>query len=71
MSSRNLCITLASLLLLGACAGSGSLSDRRIGERCPAQETMVCYGRNASKIGDRNRLENIDFCRCERVDRIR
>ena len=70
MSAQNALIALASLILLSACASGGSLSDRRAGERCPAQETLVCYGRNASKIGDRNRLENVDFCRCERADRI-
>ena len=71
MSVRSLLTGAAALLVTAGCAGSAAVAERRASERCLPPETLVCYGRTATKIGDRSRLDDVDFCRCERVDNIR
>lgn len=58
-----------AILLAGCAATAGGTAERRV-ERCIDPQTLVCYGRTATKVGDRNRLEQVDFCRCERVTDI-
>ena len=50
-------------LLLGACAEQRAIP--REPPRCMASETLVCYGRTASKLD--TRLDEVEFCHCERV----
>jgi hypothetical protein len=59
---------LAAPLLLSACAGS-SRSIPREPPRCMNSETLVCYGRGASRLD--TEMSEVDFCKCEQVlDRL-
>ena len=55
----------ALMLLLSACASQTSAPTPPERLRCMTSQTLVCYGRNASKVD--NRLGEIDYCRCEDV----
>lgn len=55
-----------AVVLAGCAASAGGTAERRV-ERCVHPETLVCYGRTATRLGDRSRLEDVEFCRCERV----
>lgn len=59
-----LAIVLTSVLLAG-CAGRPGV-DRRMPE-CMMPDTLVCYGKRATRLENRNRLEEVEFCRCERA----
>jgi len=56
-------------LLVAGCAGRGT-SHPPEAARCNPPEALVCYGKQATRLGDRSRLEDVEFCRCERVDRF-
>ncbi|MDZ7645031.1 MAG: hypothetical protein U5K76_12960 [Woeseiaceae bacterium] len=52
-----------SAMLVGGCAGSmGSAYEP---PTCMASETMICYGKSASKLDTRS--NDFEFCRCESV----
>jgi len=59
---------LAALLVAG-CAGGGTSRPPET-QRCHLPETLICYGKQATRLGDHSRLEDVEFCRCERVDRF-
>ena len=64
VSSRVSVAAMALLsLLFGACAAQRNEPVEP--PRCMTTETLVCYGRTASKLD--TRLNDVDFCRCERV----
>jgi hypothetical protein len=58
-------------LILSACA-SGMVSQAAPNKeppQCPINEQWVCTGRSATRI--KTQGSDIEFCRCERADRIR
>jgi len=59
-----------SFAALGLSACASSQSGRPVNrDPCPPAEALVCYGKNATKVSKDRRPENIDLCRCERVQR--
>lgn len=56
----------AALLLavLGGCATSAGTPPASEMPRCVMQETLVCYDRNPSRLGD---SDNDRFCHCENL----
>lgn len=53
----------AMTLLLAGCAGSAGTALQP--PRCTASETLVCYGKTASRV--ETRMNQSDFCRCEHL----
>ncbi len=71
MIDRKIVTGALALLVTAGCAGSAAVADRPARERCLPPESLVCYGKTATKVGDRSRLDDVDYCRCERVGNIR
>ncbi len=69
MKHRVVALAPLAIVLAGCAASAGGTAERRV-ERCIEPLTLVCYGRTATRAGDRSRLEQVDFCRCERVTDI-
>lgn len=66
--SRALSLVAALILttsVLAGCAGQPG-AERRM-PQCMMPDTLVCYGKSATKLEKRNRLEDVEFCRCERA----
>lgn len=54
-----------AMLLLG-CASNATPPNRL--PKCTASEALVCYGKRATRLEDRNdRLTDVEFCHCEQV----
>lgn len=62
--SRVAALILTTSVLAG-CAGQPG-AERRM-PQCMMPDTLVCYGKSATKLEKRNRLEDVEFCRCERA----
>lgn len=59
----------AALTVVGSgCAGVTPAPGEL--QRCQLPESLVCYGHEATRIENRERLEGVEFCRCERLERI-
>lgn len=54
---------LLSMVVLAGCAGA-AVEHRA--PQCMMPDTLVCYGKTATKLEKRHRLEEVEFCRCER-----
>lgn len=70
--STNLNVALFALtsILISGCAGA--VASRAVPDKghvqCQVEEQWVCTGKTATRIDSQSK--DMEFCRCERVDRI-
>ncbi|MGB5354573.1 MAG: hypothetical protein WBM54_13885 [Woeseia sp.] len=71
MSTKlNVALLTITGILISGCAGA--VASRAIPDKGPLQcqvdEQLVCTGKTATRIDSQSK--DMEFCRCERVDRI-
>lgn len=70
-TSLKMYAVLFASLLMCACASNvaSNAAPNKAPMKCPLDEQMVCTGKSPTRI--KGQSSDIEFCRCERVDRIR
>lgn len=63
MNGNTLALAILVATACSACAGTAGRAPAMEPTRCMASETLVCYGKTATKLG--SRLGEADYCHCE------